>query len=532
MVGYKPLIWPGVLALAITPGIAIIAILYMIWLSIWNLQSFRIESYLLGVLEFTLFQATLSTLFSLLFALPVARALARRNNFPGRQALLKLFGLPLVIPVVVTVFGITAIWGQNGLVSEILQYMGLNGLSPLYGLTGILIAHTFFNMPLMVRLLLPIWESIPGEYWRIASMTGMNSLSMFRFIELPKLRDGLPGIIILVFLLCFTSFTVVLILGGGPQATTIEVAIYHEVRSNFNLPKAIFLALMQVVICLLVSLLLLRFALFQPSSSTENREITRPDTLTPLSKAIDAFWLGFGCLWVAAPIVAIITNGLFGPIAKVLGNQAVWEATFRSLLVGLGSGLIAVTLGLLLASTTRDIAIRGQNVGLANRLELTGSQALIVSPIILGTGLYVILIPWISVFEYSLYLATIINGLIAVPFVLRLVSPVLRQNVENHDALCNSLGLSGWNKIKNVEIPLTRKEVILAFALTSAMATGDLTSVVFFSSGRDPTLALMLYQALGNYRVNESAVMALLLIVVCLLVFVIIERLGHVLLRS
>ena len=532
MVGYKPLLWPGGLALALTPGIAVAAVIYMVWLSFWNLQTFSYESYLLKVLEFTLLQATLSTLFSLLFALPVARALVRRNNFPGRRLILKLFGLPLVIPVVVTVFGITAIWGQNGLVSETLEFAGLKGLSPLYGLTGILIAHTFFNMPLIVRLLLPIWESIPGEYWRIASMTGMNSLSMFRFIEFPKLRDGLPGIIILVFLLCFTSFTIVLILGGGPQSTTIEVAIYHEVRSNFNLPKAIFLALIQVGICLLVSLLLLKFALLQPSVATENREIIRPDSLTPLSKVNDIFWIVFGCLWVGAPIAGIITKGLFGPIVKVLGNQAVWEATFRSLMVGFGSGLIAITLGLLLSLTTRDIAVRGQNVGLANRLELIGSQTLIVSPIILGTGLFVILSPWISVFEYNLYLATLINGIIAVPFALRLVSPVLRKNVENHDALCNSLGLIGWNKIRIVEIPLAKKEVILAFSLITAMATGDLTSVVFFSSGRDPTLALMLYQALGNYRANESAVMALLLILVCLMVFLIIERLGNVLFRS
>lgn len=532
MEGYKPLIWPGLLALAFTPGIAIVAIIYMAWLSIWNLNALRIDSYVLEVLEFTLFQATLSTLFSLLFALPVARALARRTDFPGRGVILKLFGLPLVIPVVVTVFGITAIWGQNGLVSEFLEYLGFNGLSPLYGLTGILIAHTFFNMPLMVRLLLPIWESIPGEYWRIASMTGMNSLSMFRYIELPKLRDGLPGLVILVFLLCFTSFTIVLILGGGPKSTTIEVAIFHEVRSNFNIPKAILLALIQVGICLCVSLLLLKFALLQPGSATENRANVRPDIISPLSKINDAFWIALGCLWVGAPIAGIVAKGLFGPVVQVLGNQAVWEATLRSLMVGFGSGMIAVSLGLLLSSTTRDIAVRWQNTGLANRLELTGSQALIVSPIILGTGLFVILNPFVPVFEYNLYLATLINGFIAVPFVLRLVSPVLRENVEKHDALCNSLGLGGWNKIRIVEIPLAKKEIILAFALTTAMATGDLTSVVFFSAGRDPTLALMLYQALGNYRVNDSAVMALLLIVVCLMVFVIIERLGNVLLRS
>ncbi|MYE37396.1 MAG: hypothetical protein F4X24_07510, partial [Rhodobacteraceae bacterium] len=94
MEGYKPLIWPGLLALVFTPGIAIVAIIYMAWLSIWNLNALRIDSYILEVLEFTLFQATLSTLFSLLFALPVARALARRTDFPGRGVILKLFGLP------------------------------------------------------------------------------------------------------------------------------------------------------------------------------------------------------------------------------------------------------------------------------------------------------------------------------------------------------------------------------------------------------------------------------------------------------
>jgi len=132
------------------------------------------DAYLGRVVMFTLWQATLSALLAVGLAVAVARALARRAAFPGRGLLLRLFGLPLVIPVIVAVLGMVAVYGQNGLINRLLAGLGLPTGQFLYGLSGILIAHVFFNMPLATRLLLYAWQAVPGETWRLASQLGMS----------------------------------------------------------------------------------------------------------------------------------------------------------------------------------------------------------------------------------------------------------------------------------------------------------------------------------------------------------------------
>ena len=169
------------------------------------------DPYLYRVVGFTVWQASLSTLLSVLLAIPTARAFARRDQFPGRGALLRLMGLPIVTPVIVAVLGIVAVYGESGLLNRYLEPIGLSWRGHFYGLTGILLAHVFFNLPLSIRMLLPAWERIPGENWRLAAQLGMTAGQRFRQVEWPALVGVLPGTISVVFLLCFTSFAVVLV---------------------------------------------------------------------------------------------------------------------------------------------------------------------------------------------------------------------------------------------------------------------------------------------------------------------------------
>ena len=532
MVGHRPLLWPGIAALVATPGLAIVAVAALLGAASDIEAGSVLNHYTLRILRFAVIQATLSTLLSLVFAIPVARAFARRPVFPGRTLLIRLMGLPLVMPVIVAVFGIAAVWGQNGAVSHGLQALGFPGLTPLYGLVGILIAHVFFNMPLGVRLLLPVWEAIPGENWRLAGQVGMKSWAIFRLIELPRLASAVPGVATLIFLLCFTSFAAVLALGGGPKWTTLEVAIYYAMRLDFDIVRAVGLALLQVVICAAVALVLLKFSWTSPSVSVEGRAIVRPDAFSRTSLVTDAGWILVGGLWVAGPLAAILIAGVAGPVSEVLGRQNVWLATVRTVAVGIGAGMMAVVLGTMLAATTRDVAVRAKRPQFADRLELFGSQTLIVSPIVLGAGLFVLLLPFVPVFNWALPLAALVNGLIAVPYVLRLVGPVLRRNAEHHDRLCGSLGLSGWSRVRHLEWPIARPQAVTALALTSALAAGDLTAIALFGTGRDATLSLLLYQALGSYRMGEAGVLALLLLGTCLAIFVVIERFGNVRARA
>ena len=238
----------GLLAVLITaPLVSLVNLGSLPGFAAGDLEFWR-SAYIRRVLAFSLWQALLSTLLSVLPAMLVARAFALQPAFPLRSLLLRLFALPLVVPAVVAVMGVVSVYGSDGWIP-----LGRS----LYGLGGILLAHVFFNLPLAVRLLLPHWQAIPQRHWQLSNQLGMTAWQRFRLVEWPVLREGLPGVLLLVFMLCLTSFAVVLTLGGGPRSTTLEVAIYQSLRFDFDPVRAVVLALLQLVLCALVALLTL-----------------------------------------------------------------------------------------------------------------------------------------------------------------------------------------------------------------------------------------------------------------------------------
>ena len=202
---------------------------------------------------FTLWQAAASAALSALLAVPVARALARRR-FAGRGALVTLLGAPFILPVIVAVMGLVSVFGRNGAVNDGLRALGLPEIS-IYGWQGVILAHVFFNLPLSVRLVLQGWQAIPAERFRLAASLGFGPRDTARHLERPMLRAVLPGVWLAVFLVCLTSFTVALALGGGPRATTVELAIYQAFRFDFDLGRAASLGLIQIAICVAAMML-------------------------------------------------------------------------------------------------------------------------------------------------------------------------------------------------------------------------------------------------------------------------------------
>ncbi len=196
------------------------------------------DPYIRHVAVFSLWQAALSTALSIALAIPVARALARRPRLPGIQFLLRLFNLALVAPAMIAILGIAEVHGRSGWANELLGLAGFEAGHYLYGLPGILLAHVFFNMPLATRVFLRAIESVPPENWRLASQLGIGPGAIFRLIDGPAVARVLPGVAGAIFMLCFTSFAAVLTLGGGPRATTIEVAIYQALRLEFDIARA------------------------------------------------------------------------------------------------------------------------------------------------------------------------------------------------------------------------------------------------------------------------------------------------------
>ena len=469
------------------------------------------SAYIRRVVFFSLWQALLSSLLSVIPAVLVARAFAHTGDFPFRSLLLRLFGLPLVVPSVVAVLGIVSVYGGDGWIP-----LGRS----LYGINGILLAHVFFNLPLAVRLLLPIWQSIPSHHWQLGEQMGFGQWHRWRFLEWPALRESLPGVLLLVFMLCLTSFAVVLTLGGGPKSTTLEVAIYQSLRFDFDPAQAVILALLQLSLCILVAIVVLRL---QKLPEVEISVFSPASEMADYRSRLNWVVIVLAAIFVGLPLASLLIDGLSGPLARVVSNASIWRSAGITLTLGLAAASLSVITGWFLLRGSSELANRGQ-LGRAKLVELCGSVIYVVPPLVIGTGIFVLLSDHVNVFEWVYPVVILVNAMMGLPFVIRTLGPTMRQSRARYRFLCQSLALGGWHRFCFVDWPQLRRPVGLSAALVAALAMGDLGVIALFGTPDTATMPLLIYQQLGAYLIPQATVTALLLLGLCLLVFWGLER--------
>lgn len=480
------------------------------------------DSYLHHVLWFSFYQALLSTLLSLMLAIPLAQALSRRYFF-GRKLLLRLFGLSLVLPVILVVFGIVTVHGRQGWVNQLLQASGFESVGYLYGLNGILLAHVFFNMPLAARILLQGIESIPESHWRMANQLGFNGWQLFRWLEWPTIRSALPALGSMIFMLCFTSFATVMALGGGPKSTTLEVAIYQALRFDFDLPFAGMLALLQLFFCSGFLLLQYRLTKTAPEQSGHSGCSLRPDRRLVRVRIWDAVILTICLSIFLPPLLAIISNGINPRLWAALTSITLWQATLTSVIIATGAAVLSVLLTVGLLSSSRYLRLQLQRRSAAALMEATGSVILVLPAVVLSTGLFILLRNVADVFTLGPILVLLVNALMALPYGLRALQLPMDRVARQYNRLCTSLDIQGWARLKQVEWPLLRKPLALALALAMMLSLGDLSAIALFGSQSLQTLPWLLYQQLGSYQMIDAAATALVLLVLSLGLFGLVE---------
>lgn len=480
--------------------------------------------YVFHILRFTLFQAVLSTLLSVLLAVPVAMALARQPSFWGRIWIIRLFAVPMGLPVIVGALGIITVWGQQGVLNKALSTLGLNEPISIYGLNGILLAHVFFNLPLAVRLLLVTLERIPVEYWRTTASLGMSQFSVFRFVEWPAMRSAMVSAASLIFMLCLTSFTVVLILGGGPAATTIEVAIYQALRFDFDPQRAVSLALLQIMLAVALLFVTSLVPKAEDDVRTAGTIIRRFDGLSKTARLRDFVLILAAAVFVASPLLAVVISGLAANLFKLLMAEVFMKAFLTSFSIAFCAASMAVVVSMSL-SHARLVISRQRQATVTERaasavFTATSSLVLLVPPVVIGSGWFI----WINRFTdpagYAPVIVAFINMLVSLPFVTRVLEPALETYRERTDRLSQSLRLSGFSKFKMVTWPLMRKAVFMAMSFSLALSLGDLGAVALFGSDGFVTLPWLVYSNMGSYRSADAAGYALILGVICLLLAV------------
>lgn len=473
-------------------------------------------SALLSIAGFTFWQASLSAILSLMVALPVARASWRRTSQWSSNKLIFISFLAFVMPTTVAVSGLLGVWGQNGFVSALLRFFGFDSLPPIYGLGAVLLAHVFFNAPLMLRVMTTALTSIPAAHWRLAAQWGLSDWDRFKTVEWPMLGRVIPGLLAVVFLICFTSFSLVLMLGGGPGVTTLEVSIYTALRFEFDLPKAALLSLLQLLICGAVVALMARLGgtSWAGTSFVAKRAITQPEHDHLFVKTFDMLVLGGFLLLTAAPLLSLLWRGLGPHFVTVLGWPAFHRALVTSLLVAVISSCCATGLAVIMAAARIRLSSRSKWL-----LDLSVSLYLAVSAIVLGTGAFILLRGFVDVFALAPLLVITANMLVALPFAYRVIEGRMAALARQHDKLCAGLNIRGWRRFWRITMPAMAPELGVAAGLSAALSVGDLTVIALFGSQDFQTLPWLLYQTMGRYRADDAAALALLLLIFTLCLF-------------
>lgn len=496
----------------------------ILWRSLGDLEAVRAalsNPYYRGRLWFTTFQALLSTLLSVALALPGALLFAR-FDFIGKRFLRSAFTVPFVMPTVVAAIGFLALFGPRG----------LSGFDLRGTLLIILLAHVFYNYAVVVRIVGSYLEALGPRLAEAAQMLGSSPWRLLWRVTLPLAAPAILAAAVLIFIFCFTSFGVIMILAPGPQYATLEVEI-HALTSRLRLEGAAVLVLLQL---LFISLFTLLYTHMQHKLAVNlsggNRPLPKPTgawrfllvlniviasglILSPLGALLyQTFWFGGGPL----PGPAAFAHLAEVSSARTVRFAGIGAAVYNSLRFAFLSMVLSLAVGFAFAYAVARGGWRW--------LDSLSLLPLATSAVTLGYG-YLIAFPALRATAWGLILA---HSLIAFPFVARSLLPSLRSLPPNLTRAAQVLGSSPLAVLRRVELPLLLPALIAEASFAFAISMGEFGASLVLTRQELATIPVAIFDRLGQPgAVNYGAALALssLLMGITTLMFLLLERFGE-----
>lgn len=493
----------------------------------------------LQVIWFTFWQATLSTVLTLLLGLPAAYLFAR-YDFAGKALLRALVTVPFVLPTVVVATAFRALFGQAGPINSFI--VDLFGLSqaPLrleQSLTIILLAHIYYNVAVVIRLVGGFWANLDRRLNEAARVLGATPSRAFFEVTFPLLRPALLSASVLIFLFTFTSFGVILLL-GGPRFNTIETEIYRQYVTFLNPQIAAALSVIQIAITFSLMSIYSRWQRrttvpidFRPQKSTLHRpqRLSRKITVWAMVIGLSVFML--------TPLLILIGRSLMSregqltlayyqalPVARRGAVTFVppLVAVRNSLGYGLLTMLVAGSLGLF------STVMLSRPSRWRQWLDPLFLLPLGASAVTLGFG-YVVTFDRLRT---SPWLVLIAHTLVALPFVVRSLLPVLQGIKPNLREAAAVLGASPLRAWREVDLPIVGRALLVAavFAFTISMGEFGATSFIVRPNSGFLTMPIAIQRYLsqpGALNFGQALAMSTILMAVCTAGFVAIERFRY-----
>ncbi|MEE4024845.1 iron ABC transporter permease [Gordonia sp. PKS22-38] len=448
----------------------------------------------LDLLGFTVFQAAVSTLLAMLVAAPIVWLIAR-VDIPGSLLLTVVVTVPFVLPTVVV-----------GVAFRALLDGPLAMLGDASGLWPILLAHAFLNVAVIARVVGAAWRSLDPRLAEAAQTLGAGRMRAFVDITVPRLLPAVGAAAALVFLFCSTSFGVIIILGNG-EIRTLETEIYTQAISYFQIPEAVALSMLQIVV--VVAALLLTRLFSDPGESAAP---------SSTASAVDTRFRPHGMQWLpVSAALAWVAAVLVGPIAvlvvrsvrpgadgewtlagyRSLGESVNGVTPLESLRYSLGTAALAMVIALVVGVLAAVAMHRATGFWAAAGNVVT-TIPLGISAVTLGFGYLIVLSTLPTQLATSSLVIPCVQALIAIPVVVRIAVPALASVSVRLRQAAASLGAGPLRVFVTVDLPLIGRTLCAAGGFAFVMALGEFGATSFLARADTTTLPVLIGSALNR----------------------------------
>ena len=493
----------------------------------------------LRALWFSSWQAVVSTLCTLAVGLPAAYVFAR-YRFPGKRLLRTITLVPFVMPTLVVVAAWQALLGPRGFVNQALAGAALPAVHFSGTAWAIIAAHVFFNTALVVRLVGDSWAQMHPRVIETAAVLGAGPLQRWRSVTAPLLSRSIIAAALLVFLFDFTSFGVVLLLGAGRYAT-LEVEIYLQTVTLFDLRAAAVLSLLQLLLTALVTGAYSQAAARFSATTQLGRAVSHERPLaTPGERLMVTVTVGALLVWLVVPLAALALRSLFSvedgrltlALFTRLGSRPRGAALTvppllairNSLLFAAATALLSLAVGLPAAWAAIGVRRRG----LQRLVDIIVMLPLGTSPVTIGFGFILALgLPGLDL-RTSPVLLPVAHTLVALPLVFRaLVGGLQAVPVRLREAAA-VLGASPAQRFRYVELPVVGRAVASAALFAAAISLGEFGASALIARPELPTITTAIFRSLsrpGAANYGQGMALATILMVTTAVSVAAIERL-------
>lgn len=468
---------------------------------------------MIEIYAYTLSVALASTLVAFFFGM-VTAYFTSHKQFAGRNFLLSLSAVPLCVPALIVALGYVSFFGINGTANSIFK----SSSTFLYSTLGLIIAQGFYNFPFVTGIMNDAWESLPKETENAARLLGASEKRVFFTITVRELSGAIGAACLPVFLFCFFSFLMVMLFSPAGKST-LEVEIYHSIRTTLNVASGAKLAMLETGTALFVvylySRLIKKNQIYNTGMDFARRRREKQWKIQEIT--VFVLMILFVTFFLLCPLCSIIKSAFtikqnnskifsIKNFVDLFGSVRFWKAAKNSLWISLISAFLCCVVSFFYSSIVRLLGKQGS--ALFSSIPLI---PMAISSVVISWGASLLF------HKSNVIVLIILQGFMYWPLAYRQVQNGMNRISEETQRAAIILSKNKMDILFRIYLPSCKNMLLSAFCYSFAICIGDTTMPLVLSIKGFNNLALYTYGLSSSYRFYAACTCGVVLTSICLI---------------